>query len=114
MRHHLVYRGERIWCYTLCCLERSFPYVSREDHRRFAAVFVTVTGGCLNIVINIPRVDVEERDTAFVRGRTVAAEFPFIVLYYSARLSLLVLALRALPYDAFESPPWTSFIPHVS
>ena len=78
-----------------------FPTSLEKIIWRFAAAFVTVTGGCLNIVINIRHVDVEERDIAFVRGSTAAAEFPLIVLYCGARLTLLVLALlalRALPY----------------
>jgi len=44
-------------------------------------------------------------------------EVIFVLAYSLARICLLVLSLtslRALPYNAYQNPPWTLFFPHIS
>lgn len=78
-------------------------------------IVVVIGGGSFVMGLNVPDDSpfLEDIDKSVISFLTVV--FP-CALYCCARICLLVLALlalRSLPFEAFVSPSWPSFIPHI-
>ncbi|KIL68564.1 hypothetical protein M378DRAFT_71426 [Amanita muscaria Koide BX008] len=78
---------------------------------RFSAAFVTVYPGVAFFLLDVINSD-SGPETVFVYGISKY----LVILYGTARISLFVqtfVALRSLSYEAYVTPSWTVYIPHI-
>jgi hypothetical protein len=79
---------------------------------------IVITGGLLlvTVVCIMVGMKLQERRWAQLMGGTIVATAPLTsLLYLFTRIATLVISftsLRALPFDAFKTVDWTTFIPH--
>ena len=90
-----------------------FPSHVERIFWQVSSVLVTSIGAGLMAIAG--HVSPKYGKRTIIIGFSIAA--PFIVAYCCARLALLVLAflqLRDLPFDAYLTPSWTVFYPHIN
>lgn len=96
-----------------------FPTEIESKSWRISAVIVTAAPGVgilLGIAVKMIH-DIRWIGRYFDLGCWITRQAVLVAaLYALARISLLVLAilaLRHLPYDAYVTPSWTTFVPHI-
>jgi len=109
------------------CIAWAFHFPSRTEHILWRISAVSVAGVPLLVTFTVKSfivyVGSDSGVLKFLAGALkllakvlVVFIIPSVLLYVSARLTLLVLpfmSLRSLPPDAYRTAGWTSFIPHI-
>jgi hypothetical protein len=99
------------------CLGWNFQFTSHVEQIfwRASTLIVTVLPGVV-LVLSYGRWESGDLDSAPVFRTNTIILIILMCLYICARASLLILALlalRDLPFGAYQSPSWTTFIPHL-
>lgn len=91
-----------------------FPTDAERSVWRVCALIVTIAPVFIIVIASI--IDAV-KGRGFLEGFSVSLGLVFILLYCSARICLLILALialRDLPYTTYEIPSWLIYVPHVN
>jgi hypothetical protein len=99
------------------CLGWNFQFTSHVEQIfwRASTLIVTVLPGVV-LVLSYGRWESGDLDSAPVLRTNTIILIVLMCLYICARVSLLILAflaLRDLPFGAYQTPSWTTFIPHL-
>ena len=99
------------------CLGWNFQFISHVEQTfwRASTLIVTVLPGII-LVLSYGRWESGDLDSAPVFRTHTIILIILMCLYICARISLLILAflaLRHLSFGSYETPSWTTFIPHL-